>query len=372
MRGCGNWNNKRGSITILLSVILVSTVAMAVMFSSYAKQEAEESYHASVTDIACRSVLSEYDVRLKDDYGIFAFHANENYIGQKINYYISYMDKHSQNMFSLSNVEVEADIKEYGITDISNFEKEIITAAKYKFFVPRDSSTLVTESGIELKNEAIMDSLPSNAFDAKSIDLNFSDLKAEGLKGLIAESGETFLVNSYILSVFNYKNAAAAGHESYFGYEVEYIIGGLFSDVGNLDKIRRHLVTIRTPVNIAKIYQDPERSALALAEAEALTPGPAAAATQLAIITAWAIVDAEMDAGTILDGEEVDGLSYKDYLAIMLTLQDSETKLVRMMDLMQLNLKGSYYQDFLLSEYLCGFKVDISIDGRKYHYVHTY
>ena len=357
---------------ILLSVILVSAVAMAVTFSAYAKEKAEESYYTNITDMACRSVLSEYDVRLKDDYGIFAFHGNEKYIADKINYYISYMGKHSKNMFDFANPVVKPDIKKYGITDVSNFEKDIIAAAKYKFFVPRDSGTIVTDSSIELKNEAIMESLPSSPFDAKSIDVDFSGLKAEGLKELIAESGETFMINSYILSVFNYKNAAAAGHQSYFGYEVEYILGGLFSDAGNLDKVRKHLVAIRTPVNVAKIYQDPERTALALAQAEALTPGPAAAATQLAIITAWAIVDAEMDAGVILEGEEVDGLSYKDYLAIFLTFLDNETKLVRMMDLIQLNLKGSYYQDFLLSEYLCGFEIDISIDGRKSHYEHTY
>jgi hypothetical protein len=42
------------------------------------------------------------------------------------------------------------------------------------------------------------------------------------------------------------------------------------------------------------------------------------------------------------------GLDYENYLFMLLCFKSRECKLLRMMDLIQMDMKGSYYEDFLL------------------------
>jgi len=66
------------------------------------------------------------------------------------------------------------------------------------------------------------------------------------------------------------------------------------------------------------------------------------------------------------------GLTYRDYLRMMLFVLDRETKLLRMMDLMQINLKGDYYGDFLMREHYIGFRFECMVDGDRYAYTEKY
>jgi len=66
------------------------------------------------------------------------------------------------------------------------------------------------------------------------------------------------------------------------------------------------------------------------------------------------------------------GRHYRDYLRMMLYVVDRETKLLRMMDLMQINLKGTYYGDFLMREHYIGFRFDCVVDGDIYAYTEKY
>jgi hypothetical protein len=51
---------------------------------------------------------------------------------------------------------------------------------------------------------------------------------------------------------------------------------------------------------------------------------------------------------------------------------DRETKLLRVMDLMQLNLRGTYYEDFLMREHYIGFRFECDVDGERYAYTEKY
>ena len=367
-------NNKTGSSMIFLSMILAGLIGLAVLLSVNAREKAELSYRRTVTDMACRSVLSEYDLKLKDDYGIFAFRGAEKYIEDRLSYYLKYAEDNSNIMFSALPETMSADVKGFEIIDTNNFEKQIVDAAKYGFFSPKPSSKAAVpgRERAQLDSAAVISGLPSAGFTGKALDLDFPDLTADGLKGLISKTGKTFMTNKYAFSVFNCKTKQLENRDSYFNYEIEYLICGYFADAGNLDKIKDYLVTLRTPVNIAKIYADPVRSSEALAEAELIAPGPGAQAVQLLIITDWATQDSKKDAEALFEGEKADGLAYEDYLAVFLSLQDRETKLLRMMDLIQINMRKDYYNGFLLSEHLCGFYLDTKAGGKELTYVHTY
>ncbi len=372
-------NNKKGSSMIFLSMILAGLIGLAVLLAVSAREKAGLSYRRTVTDIACRSVLSEYDFRLKDEYGIFAFRGGNKYVEDKIAYYLEYADDKSDIMFSALPEKLECDVKGFEITDTDNFEKQIIAAAKHDAlrldkvgFNAEMIADIAKLEKAELDSAAVICGLPSYGFTGKALDLDFPDLTEDGLKGLIVQAGDTFMANKYAFSVFNCRTKHLENHYSYFNFEIEYLICGYFSDAENLDKIKDYLVILRTPINIAKIYADSERSALALAEAEAIAPGPGAIAMQLVIITEWAVEDSKKDANKLMNGEKVDGLAYEDYLAIFLSLQDRETKLLRMMDLVQINMRKNYYNGFLLSEHSCGFYLFTEHHGKELTYVHTY
>jgi hypothetical protein len=66
--------------------------------------------------------------------------------------------------------------------------------------------------------------------------------------------------------------------------------------------------------------------------------------------------------------DKMNGYDYEDYLRILLFLENREKKLLRCMDLIQMNLKGSYDRDFNLKEYYGGFQFEASTQERKFTY----
>jgi hypothetical protein len=66
------------------------------------------------------------------------------------------------------------------------------------------------------------------------------------------------------------------------------------------------------------------------------------------------------------------GENYEDYLRVLLYLEDREEKLLRCMDLIQINMKGSYDEDFDLKEYYGGFQFEAVAKGIKFTYIQKY
>lgn len=65
--------NSKGSASVFLVFILSSMIMMVVAFIYSAGQSAVRSSADSLLNVAGRAVLSEFDLDLKKDYGIFAF-----------------------------------------------------------------------------------------------------------------------------------------------------------------------------------------------------------------------------------------------------------------------------------------------------------
>lgn len=66
----------------------------------------------------------------------------------------------------------------------------------------------------------------------------------------------------------------------------------------------------------------------------------------------------------MIENDSETGLKYESYLKLLLLTEDSETKLLRMMDLIQINLKGSDRKDFVLSNLFCGFILKAQLEKR--------
>lgn len=201
-------------------------------------------------------------------------------------------------------------------------------------------------------------------------------------------------INEYILEYFS-KNTDEPGTDRFFSNEVEYILYGSDSDRDNYKRSKRAIRTVRTALNMAYIYRSPQMVQETLSLAESLTPGPLAPLTQLLIIAAWSSLESyndmkNLEAGNriplmkssatwkislsfvrsgefsegMIENDSRGGLSYGSYLKLLLLTEDTETKLLRMMDLIQINMKGSERKDFVLSNLFCGFIVRAQLEKR--------
>ena len=130
--------------------------------------------------------------------------------------------------------------------------------------------------------------------------------------------------------------------------------------------------------------------------AAVLTPGPEAAVTQAALVLAWAAGEAANDVarlekggcvplmktdedwmlslegvlenlfeGKVLEPENNDGLNYKGYLTLLLFFEDRQAKLIRVMDLIQINMKGNYDSGFSMAHSYAGFQLRGEISRTK-------
>ena len=213
----------------------------------------------------------------------------------------------------------------------------------------------------------------------------------------------------------------------YFNNELEYIIRGSPSDDENYETCRKWIFLMRNALNLASLYKDKAKVELIVSAAELITPGPLGAATQLIIAEAWAALETEEDMKTLYENgrvpviknpdqwktdldsvlgsrevreklddeskklldensEEIsnlsglsekteiltDGLSYDEHLLIMILFMNKNTRLLRLMDIVQINMKYRYYRDFNMMEYFTGVRYAITADGRDYVFEDRY
>ena len=209
--------------------------------------------------------------------------------------------------------------------------------------------------------------------------------------------------------------------------EWEYVIKGSTDDEENYRAIRQRLFIARNALNLAAIYKDPAKVETIAAVAEAITPGPLGAVTQLLIAEAWAALETEEDLEDLyhdrrvpvlkspeqwktdlwsvlgsdkvrdkLDDEskklldekqnELSGLSgkvqtvaqfkyglnYDEYLLIMIASLNDNIRLLRIMDLIQINMKYRYYADFNMMEYYTGVRFTIEANGKNHEFEDAY
>ncbi len=258
-----------------------------------------------------------------------------------------------------------------------------------------------SSGGRTLRNGRVADSLPSvsagcrgkSAFAGGTL---LQDL-SEG-DGSHAISDDLVTV-AYIDSYFHNRMEGEPGEKRFFRGETEYILYGEMSDEENYRKAYRSIFVIRTAVNSAYLYTDVEKRSVILAAAEAMTPGPFAPLTQVLLTTLWAAVEADNDMKNLENGNgvplvkntetwmtDLDGtlqgaageswlripgesaMKYQRYLDLLLLTLERDTKLYRIMDLIQINLKGTVREDFTIADHYTGFALRAEI-GKRSHAV---
>ncbi len=194
--------------------------------------------------------------------------------------------------------------------------------------------------------------------------------------GLCAEAVETSgAPNELVFQAYLFEKCGYYGAEmdkSLLKYQMEYIVAGKDTDWQNLEQVAKKLLLWREAANMMYLLSDGARMAEAQALATALTAVmlmPALAEpVKYTILFAWAYVESLQDVKTLLGGGRVpvfktaadwktgigclknvkgsltedsggSGLSYEEYLQIMVFLQHAKSRTERAMDIMEMDIR---------------------------------
>ena len=212
--------------------------------------------------------------------------------------------------------------------------------------------------------------------------------------------------NEYILKKFGYFNSQK--DVGPLKYEVEYILYGKESDISNLRECAFKLLQVRMVSNFIYLNKDTakkaETGAVALAITALLGIPQAEKVLQQIILGVWAYAESVVDIRCLFDGGKVPllkqskdwtlglsgilngafksfakdtskttGLSYKDYLRIFLALSNKEDKLLRSLDMVEMDIrqtKGN--ENFRIDQCVDYMKVNFGFqDARGHEFVFT-
>ncbi|MDR1028625.1 MAG: DUF5702 domain-containing protein [Clostridiales Family XIII bacterium] len=417
--------SERGSAAVLLTTLLSCLVLLAAVLFAASKEATSRSVVDASLQLAGRSVLSEYDRRLFSDYGLLAFRGDGARMEADIAFYADASLRKDKTayaaliphgvkpgVFDCAADAVAVNLKEYSIVNVDLFEARIGDIALSSW--ARDKAGGSGEDAASpgaaptdrtLRNRSVTESLPSNGLSG----ISFPDLASIRIPTWAEISDKaigTARTSEYILSVFKHANGGSIGREGFFENEVEYILSGKMNDDANYRSVRTKLSLLRFILNNTALLADRNKMASVKAAAApfAAAFGVGEVAAEAIIVEAWVIAETRNDLLLLEDGKKValtksadmwatqdiekilegvtsdeavspanpGGQSYEDYLRILLFLTDRETKLLRAMDLIQINLKGTYDRAFQLREYYVGFRFDATVNGKTYAYTERY
>ena len=196
---------------------------------------------------------------------------------------------------------------------------------------------------------------------------------------------EKILFHEYLLRYSGHYGAEKEG--SLLKYQAEYLVAGKSEDVENLRQVVNRICAIREVANILYLYGSAEKTVLvetvaSLLAAAVLCP-EIAPVFEVVLFLGWSYIESLYDTKVLLAGGKVPlmkdnntwhydldsilqtvdmqvkdvsstGMSYTDYLHVMLYLTDAEKTSFRFMDLMEMDIR--------LTEGNENFRMDACID----------
>ncbi len=404
---CLKKTNKKGSSIVFLSIVLSGIVIMIVSLIFASQRVATIGYTNSILTLSFKSIMSEYNLELKDKYGLFAFQGQSSDVERKIGFYSNYS---FDNRESINLQSINANVSKYSLADINIAKEQFVDYSKYalgknlfsKLTGEEEKKTVVDNRKERvLRNEGIINTLPSRGLKDDSPLWK----KISGIDNVEAAITNTepagVLLDQYIINMFgNYHKQIKKS--TYFKGELEYIINGDFSDKKNYKECLNDIELLRNVLNIAHIMMDPTKMAKIQSASQAVTPGPLGALTQGALIELWAYTEAKNDIKLLENGKKVpfiktdanwatdlsniisntnldyiepkvnQGLTYEGYLLVFLTQTREDIKVTRALDLIQINMKVLYDRSFLILEHNTGFDVLVRVNGKNYAYKEEY
>ncbi len=416
--------NKKGSFTIFATLAFMAVLIMvsAVLWAS--GQKAISSSCESLGRLWGRSILAEYDIILKERYGLFGFYGNELLVGEKLDFYAgAAFDRKKYIEYGGAQCFLEG----WALTDEDIFRKQIgetVLSGMVPLPQNRPAETEPVADGVTAVNRRItsqwiLKGLPSGGRGG-----------GVGITALVQKLKEDFSFSAIVSNtavdtyIFRFFRDCMDGRElgdTYLRNEIEYILSGKADDEKAFKNVQNTLVALRNGLNLAYLYTCEEKAGAAMAAAEVITPGPAAVVTQAVILETWAYLEAKNDLKILCDGQAVacfkddsnwalslenvlasefsseyygddmtgqehelsggkdyvkppdmSGIEYEDYLRILMGAMPENLKILRAMDLIQINMKYLCCDWFLLEDYYGGLNFSFEVNGKKHEFEEEY
>ena len=234
-----------------------------------------------------------------------------------------------------------------------------------------------------------------------------------GFNGVTGAVVDSALFNAYIFDRFpsyiDVHNSNESDDWSEISYAVEYILAGNDNDISNLNEVILKLSALREAANFTYIIMDSGKrnEALMLATTLVGASGNAAAikAAQYVIMGVWSYGESIVDVRRLLKGDKLNiikdnsdwqlslenllkmnfdgdnisgktgsqksGLSYEDYLGMLLLMMNQTTRNYRVMQAMELRIIALGQQEFRMKKYIyeaeCNILAVINMEGRVNH-----
>ena len=394
------FKNKRGSASVFITMIAVALIGMITVFVQVSKARAVSSAVNSLGNLWSESITSEYDINLRERYGLFGF----RYTADEVNHKIGKMAEYSFGAKRyIRSVSLDSDMCEYSLALPDVFKKQILKEGQVKK-VSEKEKTENTGDSRTIANKAILNALPSWENDVSKISFNLGETlkNLKSLDQVIKDGGSRYFINNYINCHFKDNLNGKQLDDTYFKNEIEYLICGKTDDEKNLDAVRNRIIAVREVLNFNYLTSDPEKNAALTAASEFLTPGPQAVLTKQALKASWALAESVNDYRLLKAGKTVDflksdaswaidlesvlsnteqgyidtgfegGNNYSDYLNFLTWLMSEELLIMRIMDLVQINMEFVYDGDFLLKDCSGGLKLNMKVNGKGYEFTSDY
>ena len=396
--------NKRGMVSVFVMIFSVSIISLAMLFIGGTRAKAINSSVESLGHLWAKSILGEYTDKLYERYGIFAYKAKSPAeVDDKLNQ-LSEITFKGKRYIDCEGC--NSSLYRYSLAELDNFQKQVNKAAvadKQKKFKDIELD-VYTPSDRRISNDAILAGLPSKGrLSSFSLSNFINKIKEiDDIKDVLKGGKDEILQMKYMKNHFQSAVSQSEDDDSFFKYELEYILAGKASDEGNLKSTRNRIIAIREAMNIAYINQNPQMRDLALTIAELISSPAAAPATQQALIAAWAYAESVNDYSLLVHGKKVPlmkdddswavnlksiitnpnpeyidkdnekGNTYNEYLQAMIFLTNKDNRLLRMMDLIEINMKYCYYGNFSISSHYTGIDYSMDVNGRTHNFSAEY
>lgn len=215
------------------------------------------------------------------------------------------------------------------------------------------------------------------------------------------------LFQQYLMThLGNYGNPSDKG----LAYQMEYIFAGKDDDMDNLKAVASRLLFIREGVNYACLMADSTKRTEAQALAAAIAAGflvpPAAVVIETALLLCWAFAESVLDVRELFAGGKVPlvktsaewqislsnlselmsgldsmrknddhGMSYEDYMQVLLLTVSKEKKVMRSMDMIENTIRNNGRAHFCIDSCIVALEAfaDVKANGKKeFHVVRQY
>ena len=235
----------------------------------------------------------------------------------------------------------------------------------------------------------------------KEFDLNNSVSHRTLATGNSSNPSKATTIDKIIFSVYlkdRFQNYTKELGHTGLKYETEYIVIGDDNDMDNLKGVVGILLALRSVANFGALYNDTGRSGEAYELAVALVGWtllpPVIEIVRLGIMAAWSYMEAVLDVRLLLDGGKVSmlkspaewtsdlyniascmdanytarncesGMSYEDYLVLLLIIESSRDESLRAMDMVETSINAvPNYENIKMDRLICDMNMTVTYEA---------